>query len=123
MSGKTQLPIFIFLHGFHERVGDTDRDIEIRNVVFVDLAGDEVFHIRMIHTEDRHIGAAAGVMCNHAIRQISMIILNFQVKRKRLPGRFHATHLHKPESFHGWAHVQTLQDAFLSINHSRSVSD
>ena len=59
-SGKTQIPIGIVFDSLHESIGDADRDIEIGDLVLVGLAGDEIFHIRMIHAQHGHIGAAAG---------------------------------------------------------------
>ncbi len=37
-----------------------DRDVEVGDLVLVGLAGDELLHIRMIHPQDGHVGAAAG---------------------------------------------------------------
>ncbi len=37
-----------------------DRDVEVGDLVLVGLAGDELLHIRVIHAQDGHVGAAAG---------------------------------------------------------------
>ena len=41
----------------HESIGDTDGDIKVGNLIFVVLAGNEIFHIGMIHTQDGHVCA------------------------------------------------------------------
>ena len=57
---ETQIPICVVFHGLHEGIGDADRNVEIGDGVFVGLAGDEIFDIRVIHAQDGHVGAAAG---------------------------------------------------------------
>src|SRR5260221_5968598 len=57
--GEAQFPFFIVLHGAHERVGNSNGNIEVRDLVLVDLADDKVFHIRMVYTQDGHVGPAA----------------------------------------------------------------
>jgi hypothetical protein len=54
---KAQFPFSILFYGAHERVGNAHRDIEIRNVIFVRLGSDKVFHIGVIDAQDRHIRA------------------------------------------------------------------
>ena len=43
--------------GVHERVGDGDRDIEVRDAA-VELALDELEDVRVVHPENPHVGAA-----------------------------------------------------------------
>ena len=56
---EAQFPFPIFLHGAHERVGDPHRDIEVRNLILIGLGGNKVFHIRMVHAQDSHVGASS----------------------------------------------------------------
>ena len=44
--------------GVHERVGDGDRDIEVRDPA-VELALDELEDVRVVHPENPHVGAAS----------------------------------------------------------------
>ena len=62
---EDQIPVGIRFHRAHERVGDPDRKVEVGDGVFVGLAGDELFDIRMVHTQDCHVGAAAGTALGH----------------------------------------------------------
>ena len=59
-SGKRRSHIRVVLDGLHEGIGDADRDVEVGDGVLVGLAGDELFHIRVVDAQDGHIGAAAG---------------------------------------------------------------
>ena len=99
--GEAQFPFFVFLHGLHERVGDADGNIEVGNVVLIDLAGDEIFHIGMVHAQDRHIGATAGIMRHHAVSKISMVVFNFQIQGERFSGFFHTANFNEPISVQG----------------------
>ena len=56
--GEAQFPFFVVLHRAHKRIRDADRNIEISNMILVDLTGNEIFHIGMIHAQHSHIGAA-----------------------------------------------------------------
>ena len=57
---EDQLPIGILLYSLHESICDPDRDIKIRDLVFVRFAGDELFYIRVVHPQHPHVGTAAG---------------------------------------------------------------
>ena len=59
-SGKRRSQSASSSTALHEGIGDADGDVEIGDLVLVGLAGDEFFHIRMIHAQDGHVGAAAG---------------------------------------------------------------
>jgi hypothetical protein len=57
--GEDQFPVLVIPDGLHESVGDADGNVEVGDGVFADLGGDELFHIRVVHAHDAHIGAAA----------------------------------------------------------------
>ena len=57
--GEAQRPLFIILDSLHERISDTDRNIKVGNLILVDLSGNEIFDIRVIDTQHRHIRTAA----------------------------------------------------------------
>ena len=42
-------------YSFHKFVGYANRDVEVGNLVFVDLASDEIAYIRMVDAQDGHI--------------------------------------------------------------------
>jgi len=46
--GKAQLPILVIFYSAHKGIGNTDGNIKIRDVIFIRLALDKFFHIRMI---------------------------------------------------------------------------
>ena len=54
-----QLDIAVGVDGFHEGVGDADRDVEVGQVALV-LGVDEFLDIRMVAAQHAHLGAAAG---------------------------------------------------------------
>ncbi len=56
---EDQVPVSIRFHGVHEVIGNAHRDVEIGDLVFVGLTGDEIFHIRVVDAQNSHIGAAA----------------------------------------------------------------
>ncbi len=58
--GKPDPTSSSFFNSLHESIGDPDRNIEIGDLVLIGLAGDEILHIRVVHAQDGHIGAAAG---------------------------------------------------------------
>ena len=49
----------VLLHGLHEGVADTDRDVEVFQVASV-LGMDELFNVGMIATQNAHLRAPAG---------------------------------------------------------------
>src|SRR5258706_1278514 len=57
--GEAQFPFFIVLHSAHERVGNSNGNIEVRDLILVDLTDNKVFHIRVVYTQDGHVGPAA----------------------------------------------------------------
>src|SRR5690242_20380726 len=57
--GIYQVEGLVILHRLHEIIGDTDRDVEIRNIALVSLAADELEDIGMVHTKHAHIRAAS----------------------------------------------------------------
>ena len=59
-SGKRRSQSSSFFDGLHEGIGDADGDVEVGDGVFVGLAGDEIFDIRVVDAQDGHVGAAAG---------------------------------------------------------------
>jgi hypothetical protein len=77
---EAQFPICILFNGAHERVGNSYGDIEVRDLIFICLGRNKVFHIGMIDAQDGHIGATARVVRDHAISKVCMVIRNFQVK-------------------------------------------
>ena len=56
---EAQLPIGVLLDGAHEGIRDADGDVEVGDRVFVGLAGDELFDIRVVDAQHAHVGAAA----------------------------------------------------------------
>ena len=53
--------------GRHELVGDSDRDVEVRDLRQVFLAGDELHDVRMIDAQNSHVGAAARSTLLHRV--------------------------------------------------------
>ncbi len=58
-AGEGQVPILVFLDGFHEGVRDGDRHVEHLQGGIAALGGDELLDIGMRDREDRHLRAAA----------------------------------------------------------------
>src|SRR5574341_1297581 len=55
---KTQLPHLIIAHCFHEGIGHPYRDVEVSNRVFVGLASNKFFNVRMVDAQHSHIRPA-----------------------------------------------------------------
>jgi hypothetical protein len=94
---EAQVPGSVLLHGAHEGVGDADRDVEIGDGVLVGLAGDELFDVGVVDAQHGHVGAAARVVGQHAVRQVGVVLIDLQVEGQRLPGLLHGLHLHEPQ--------------------------
>src|SRR5207247_4098426 len=63
---REQLVCLAVVEGTHERVGDRDRDVEVRDAA-VALAGHELEDVRVIDAEDRHVRAASGGSLLHVL--------------------------------------------------------
>ena len=83
---KTQRPILIIFHRAHEGIGDTDRNIEIGDLVFVGLASDKFFHVRVVNPQHCHVGAAPGTALGDLAKGI-VIHPQEAYRPGRLPGR------------------------------------
>lgn len=57
---ETQRPFAVFVDCGHEGISDAHGDIEVGDLVLVGLAGDELFHVRVVDAQNGHVGAAAG---------------------------------------------------------------
>src|SRR5205814_202142 len=55
------------LYGTHELVGDRDRNIEVRYLREVFLAGNEIHYVRVIDAQDTHIGPATRASLLHRV--------------------------------------------------------
>ena len=58
-TGVEEIVAGALLHRLHESVGDGHGDVEVRHLRQVVLAGDELQDVRVIDTQDAHVGAAA----------------------------------------------------------------
>ena len=86
---ETQVPIRVIFHGPHEGIRDAHGNVEVGDRVFVGLAGDELFHVRVIHAQHGHVGAAARAALGHFAEGV---VVNAQEAHRAggLPGRgFH----------------------------------
>ncbi len=52
---RDQAELGILLHGAHEFIRDPHGDVEIRDLVFVVLAGDELSNVRMVDAQHGHV--------------------------------------------------------------------
>ena len=77
------------LHCFHELVGDGDRDVEVRDLRQIFLAGDEIHDIGMIDAQNSHIGAAARAALLHGIRRRVVKLHERNWSRCNASGRTH----------------------------------
>ena len=59
LGAVRQLDVAVGLDGFHEGIGDADRDVEIGQVAVV-LGVDEDLDVRMVAAQHAHLGAAPG---------------------------------------------------------------
>ncbi len=59
LAVEDQIPAFVRLHGFHERVGHQNRHIEVPKPCRVFLGGDEILDIGVVAAHRRHHRAAA----------------------------------------------------------------
>ena len=78
IAGVAQLEVAVRLHRLHELVGDANGDVEVADLAFLRLAGDELLDIGVVDPQHGHVGAAAGVMSHHAICQVRMGLIDFQ---------------------------------------------
>ena len=95
-----QIEISVGFDGGHEFVGDGYRDVEVGNGAFFGLALNEFFNIWMVHAQDAHIGAAAGVVGDHAVGQVGVVAVDFEIEGQRLTGGFSPRHMDEPQVLH-----------------------
>ena len=60
-----QREVAVFLDRLHEDVGDADRDIEVGDLAFFALTGDEILDVGVIDTQNSHVGPAARAALRH----------------------------------------------------------
>ena len=60
VPGIDQGVVLAFFHGLHEAFGQGHGDVEIGQLVFAFLAGDEFQNVRVVHAQDAHVGPAPG---------------------------------------------------------------
>jgi len=58
VSRVDQVKILVVLHRPHEGVGHTHRDIEVRDMALVGLAGNELSNVRVVDAQHGHVGPA-----------------------------------------------------------------
>ncbi|MPN20373.1 hypothetical protein SDC9_167752 [bioreactor metagenome] len=63
--GVAQGPFGVVFDCLHEGICDAHRDVKVGDLVLVGLAGNELFHIRVIDTQHGHVGAAAGAALSY----------------------------------------------------------
>ena len=95
--GINQIVLGVGLDRLHERVGHAYGDVEVGDLTFLGLAGDELLDVRMVNAQDAHVGAAAVVVRHQAVGQVGVVAVNLKIERELLARQASLGHMHKPQ--------------------------